>query len=454
MLTGLADITRQINIIGQHIKKDGGKNVAIYLPNSIEFLATLFACAFYDLTVTLIPYNLPNEKISSYLHKSKSDTVVAAVGSFSFDVITKGYPDLRQIIWVVDEGSRHMDWNEVPNGTGGRVNVSTWSEIVSDQEPTTGTELPAVDKSSTPKKVLAFWPSGELVEFTHANIIAGIAGQLTSVPTTQRITHADLFLPADSFASMYTLVLTLAALFSNASVALNSVAGETSDLALATQGFAPTIIVASASTLAKTHAETAGKLTSSFYNFVHWIQTRSLVQGGVMPLASMFSRAYDHLRPALGNTPGKLRLIYVSAQAGVESAPLSSQVLSDLRVYTGSRIIYALSSAKVAGAVTQTGLYDYRVGNDPETRSHFGAPVTSVELFFKDNKQHKTTDTVSAGDVRLLDPQAPASANDFLGLCSRASSGGRRGVLGCQWQDPRRLDFGSLVITLMISTMT
>ncbi|KAI9047393.1 hypothetical protein LZ554_008838 [Drepanopeziza brunnea f. sp. 'monogermtubi'] len=414
----LADITRQINLIGQKIKQDGGKNVAIYLPNSIEFLAAVFACAFYDLNVTLIPYNLPIETIVSFLHKSEADTIVAAVGSLPFDAITKSYPALQQIIWVVDEGSRHMDWNEVPTGTGGKIDVSTWSEIISEQEPSAGTELPAVEQKSGPKKVLAFWPSGELVEFTHANIIAGIAGQLTSVPTNQRITHADLFLPADSLSTMYTLVLTLAALYSNATVALNSVAGESPDLALATQGIAPTIMVASASTLARTHAETAGKLNSSFYGIVHWFQTRSLVKEGVMPLASIFSRAFDHLRPAIGNTPGKLRLIYVSEQAGVKPTPLSSQVLSDLRIYTGSRIIYALTSAKVAGAVTQTGLYDYRVENDPGVHSHFGAPVTSVEVFFKDNKEHKTTDTASAGDIFARGP-AVAGGEARLGISGK-----------------------------------
>lgn len=429
LLTSIADITRQINLIGQNIKQNGGKNVAIYLPNSIEFLATVFACAFYDLAVTLVPYDQPIEKIISLLHKAKADTVVAAVGSFPFDVITKSYPALEQLIWVVDEGSRHMDWNEVPKGTGGAVNVSTWSEIVQDQEPSAGTELPAVDKTSVPKKVLAFWPSGELVQFTHANIIAGIAGQLTSVPTTQRITHADLFLPVDSFSTMYPLVLTLSALYSNASVALNSVAGESPDLVLATQGIAPTIIATSASTLAKTHAETAGKLNTSLYNVVHWFQTRALVQDGVMPLASMFSRMYDSLRPAIGNTPGKLRLIYVSEQAGVKSTPLSSQMLSDLRIYTGSRIIYALTSAKVAGAVTQTGLYDYRVGVDPEIQSHFGAPVTSVELFFKDSKQHKTTDTASAGDVSYSLYMANLT-NRFVGICSRPSCCWWRSTIG------------------------
>lgn len=325
--------------------------------------------------------------------------MVAAVGSFPFDVVTKSYPALQQLIWVVDEGSRHMDWNEVPKGTGGAVNVSTWQEIIQDHEPNSGTELPAVERTSESKKVIGFWPSGEMVEYTQANLIAGIAGQLTSVPTTQRITTADLFLPADSLTTIYPLVLTLSALFSNATVALNSVAGSTPDIAHATQGIAPTIIVASPATLAKTHSETSDKMNSKMYKLVHWFQTRSLVQQGVMPNATIFSRMFDDLRPVIGTTPGKLRLIFTSAQAGSDSTALSAETLSDLRIYLGARIIYALTAPKVAGAVTQTGIYDYRVDNGTGKYSHFGVPVTSVEIFCKDTKAHKTTDTVSAGEV-------------------------------------------------------
>jgi acyl-CoA synthetase (AMP-forming)/AMP-acid ligase II len=414
----LADVTRQINLIGQHIKQNGGKNVAIYLPNSLEFLATLFACSFYDLTAILVPYDQPIEKIIALLKQSKADTVVAAVGSFPFDVITKSYPALQQLIWVVDEGSKHMDWNEVPKGTGGAVNVSTWQEIIQDQEPSVGKELPAVDKQNQPKNVIVFWPSGEIVEFTQANIIAGVAGQLTSIPTVQRITHADLFLPVDSLSTMYSLVLTLAALFSNASVAMNSVAGLNPDLVLATQGIAPTIITASPGTLAKIHYETTQKLNSKFYQIVHWFQTRSLVQYGVMPLASMFSRAYDSLRPVLGAIPGRLRLIYVAEPAGAESTPLSSGTLSDLRVYLGARIIYALTTQKVAGAVTQTGLYDYRINIDPEKYSHFGVPVTSVEIFLKDTKTHKNTAEDSVGEIHVNGP-AVVGGGTSLGLEGR-----------------------------------
>ena len=399
-----------INLVGQHIKQNGGERVAIYLPNSVEFLAALFAGSFYDLTTILLPYGESSETTIKQLQQSKTDTVIAAVGSLHFDGITTSYKNLKQMIWVVDDGSAHMDWNEVPSGVGGAINVSTWQDIVHDKDSTDGAEVLPVEKSE-PEKVVAFWPSGQMVECPQATLIAGVAGQLTSIPTTQRITNADLFLPVDSLSTIYSLVLTLSALYSNSSVVLNSVAGKTPDLTLATQGVAPTIIVASAPTLAKVHTEAKKKLSSTFYHYVHWFQTRTLVQNGVMPVSTIFSRAYDALRPIIGIAPGKLRLIYVSVQAGASLSPLSAEMLSDLRIYTGARIIYALTAAHVAGAVTQTGLYDYRVDQGKENYSHFGAPVTSVEVFLRDTKEHKTSDDGAVGEVRWLE-LAPNHADE------------------------------------------
>lgn len=369
------------------------------MPNSVEFLAALFACSFYDLTAILVPYDQPLEKIVSQLKQSNADTVIAAVGSFPFDAISRSYPALKQLIWVVDEGSKHMDWNEVPEGTGSAVNVSTWQQTLSDSDPSTGVEVPKIDRTTTPKGVVAFWPTGELVHYSQANLIAGIAGQLTSIPSVKRINPADVFLPVDTLYEIYPLVVTLAALYSNASLVLNSVAGRTSDLVLATQGCAPTVIVTGPETLARTHKESKAKLNSKLYEIVHWFQNRSLVQHGVMPLTTVFSRAFDHLRPIIGTTPGKLRLVFVSEQIGAQSATLSLEKLSDLRIYTGARIIYALTAAPVAGAITQTSLYDYRVDEAAHTPSHFGAPVTSVEIFFKDTKVHRTSDELSSGEV-------------------------------------------------------
>jgi len=144
-------------------------------------------------------------------------------------------------------------------------------------------------------------------------------------------------------------------------------------------------------------------MNSSFYHLVHWLQRRSLVQQGVMPLANVFSRCYDSLRPVVGTTKGTLRLIYVSEQIGGDSTPLSAKTLTDLRIYLGARIIYALTAPKVAGAIAQTSPFDYRI-DDAEESSHFGAPVSSVEIFFKDTKNNKTTDESPAGELFARGP--------------------------------------------------
>ncbi|KAJ4417628.1 hypothetical protein N0V85_001791 [Neurospora sp. IMI 360204] len=403
----LDDITRQINLIGGHIKEQGGSRVAIYIPNSVELLAALFACAFYNLTAVILPFEQPEEDVISMLRRFGADTVITAPGSFPFDLVAKHYPNLRQLIWIVDEGSRHMDWNEVPEGTGSSVNVSTWHEIIGDSPAAAGRELPPLEGQKEPSDVTLFWqfksgiPS-EMVTFTAGNFASAIASQLFTIPTSQKMGPSDLFLPADSLANSHTLVLTLAALFSNASVALNSVGTQAYDLAAATRGISPTILVATPAALVKTHQETASNFSSLIARNLHWLQTRHLTQYGVMPTASFLSSYYDSLRPSIGAKPGKLRLILTAERVGADTPRLSSQVLSDLRAYTGARIIYALTAAKVAGAVAQTLFYDYRVFEDK--CSHFGPPLSSTEVFFKDMGEYKTTDGVSRGEIVVRGP--------------------------------------------------
>ncbi|KAF5007684.1 hypothetical protein FDECE_6020 [Fusarium decemcellulare] len=404
----LEDITRQINLIGQHIAEAGGIRVAIYLPNSIELLATLFACSFYsNLTTVLIPFDVSNDELVSMLRRSAVDTLVTAPGAFPFDAVIKAYPSLRQLIWVTDEGSNHMDWNEVPEGTGGNINVATWQDILRDAPVQAGGELPASDPEKTPMDVVTFWQTEpgqveEMVRFSQANLVSAIAAQLAAIPTKERIGPSDLFLPADSLANVHTLVLTLAALFSNASVALNSVAGKSPDLVLATQGVAPTVIVASPETLLKTHEESTSRLGSGLAKASHTLSTRSLTQEGIHSTSNILSGFSSGASPALGTTPGKLRLVYVAERAGSDSPLLSASVLSDLRIFTGARVVYALTAAKVAGAISQTAFFDYRLCDDAQT--HFGSPLTSVEVFLKDAGAHKTTDDKIEGEIVVRGP--------------------------------------------------
>lgn len=243
------------------------------------------------------------------LQRSGADTVVTAPGAFPFDNAVKSYPGLRHLIWVVDEGNKHLDWNEVPKGMGGSVNVSTWQDILNDNPVDAGTELPEVDPKAEIQDVIIFWQSKpgdleEMVRFTQGNLVSAISAQLTAVPQKERFSPADLFLPSASLSASFPLVLTLAALYSNASVAFNSVAGTKPDLALATAGVAPTIIVATPQPLKKTHDETVNKVGASFLSKLsHWIQTRSLVQDGAMPVASFLASYNDSLRPKIGTAP-------------------------------------------------------------------------------------------------------------------------------------------------------
>jgi len=198
-------------------------------------------------------------------------------------------------------------------------------------------------------------------------------------------------LPIDSLTFTYPLALTMGVLFSNASIALNSVAGIDVDFALATAGVTPTMIVASSQTVANAHVEIKKSSFGYAEKREHWLHDRTL-KAGRMPNANLFTKESGPIRHATGNT-AKLRLLYVSERVGAtQSPPLSSTILSDMRIFTGARVVYALTAAKVAGAVAQTNFFDYRKNEETGNCSHFGAPLSSVKVKLVDTSDHKTTD--------------------------------------------------------------
>ena len=131
----------------------------------------------------------------------------------------------------------------------------------------------------------------------------------------------------------------------------------------------------------------------------HGMQKGAL-EKGYMPAESVITSLNPPHKVSLGHTPGKLRLMIVSERVGAESPPLTSEDMSDLRVFTGARVVYALSAAKVAGAVAQSGVFDYRRGEGRKGKhSHFGAPLSSVEVKLVDSGVHKTSDEGARGEV-------------------------------------------------------
>jgi acyl-CoA synthetase (AMP-forming)/AMP-acid ligase II len=395
----IAGISKEIAIVGKHLQEHNAKRVAVYLPNSLEFLAVLFAGAFYGFTPILIPYNQPHATLVELLQATGADSLVAEAGSVPLADVTRSVPGLRQIVWTVEKTSRHMDWSEVPEGIGGKVDVSVWHELVQDSKHT---EHALPSEGGKAPGVVFLWQEAvgkpaEIVEFTQQNIAAAVGSLITSLPTAQRFSASDAFLPADAFTNSYCLCLTLAALFSHSTLIINSVAGPGVDLALATRSLAPTIVVASAETVANVHSTTAAAAVGSLKQLAHYLESRVLASGR-LPTNSLLAPA----RATFGTTPGKLRLLFTSERAGLNTPPLSSKDLSDLRIYTQARVVYALTAAKVAGAVAQTNMYDYRLGMPSNKHSHFGVPLSSLEVKVRDTPTLKTTEEQSIGELVVV----------------------------------------------------
>lgn len=212
--------------------------------------------------------------------------------------------------------------------------------------------------------------------------MAGIAAQISALPKSHRFGPSDLLLPLDSLSLLYPLTVTLSALFSNASIALTSVSGPTADYSMAFLGISPTMIVASEETMLRACSTKKAAVTGMFQKISYSRHARSLASG-VMP----------KLSKAILNQ--SLRAIFVSHRAGAKSLPLSSTNITDLRILTGARIIYALTSAKVAGAVSQTNILDYRTTVNENEASHFGPPLSCLEIMLKDSPEHKIRDDSS-----------------------------------------------------------
>ncbi|KAF1936615.1 hypothetical protein EJ02DRAFT_438419 [Clathrospora elynae] len=397
----IEDVTKEIAVVGKHLQERGAKRVAVYLPNSLEFLGALFAGAFYDFTPILIPYNQPHQTLVELLVQTGADALIAEAGSVPLADVSRGASALRSIIWTVEKTSRHMDWSEVPEGIGGKLDVAVWHELVQEQKNGVATLSSTADK---PPGVVFLWQeavgkAAEIVEFTQQNLTAAVGSLITSLPAVHRLSASDTFLPADAFTHSYSLCLTLAALFSHATVIINSVAGPGVDLTLATRSIAPTVTVISAETAAKLHSTTNTSITGGLQKLAHYLETRMLTAGR-MPTDTFLTKLNAPTRATVGTIPGKLRLVFVSERLGLNTPPLSSEDLSDLRIYTKARVVYALTTAKVAGAVAQTNIYDYRRGDMPTNKhSHFGPPLSCLEIKLKDNAHHKTNDEQSAGEL-------------------------------------------------------
>lgn len=388
----------------------------------------------------MIPYDKPKDVILKLLNISDAELLIAAAGSLPSKDVHQRCDKVKEVMWIVEETSRNVDWTDAAEGT------STWHEVVEEHAREGSTELPSITADEQAPNIITLWlsesdpSSGELVTFTQQNIVAAVAAQISALPRNNRINTSDLFMPADSMTSPAILVLALAALYSNASIALNSVAGSDVSLHSIVHKISPTIIAATSSQAFQLHDSTASNIKSSSHKYALNAQ-RSALQSGLMPHAapSIVSKLTSPITATLGLTPGKLRLLYVLDRTNSDSPPTSSRRLQDLRAFTGARIVHGLTTAKVAGAVAQTALFDYRAEDEGAEPGHFGVPPACVEVLLRDSGDYKTTDERAQGEVGLS--RVCGLISVLLILCTarrkRPCCPGRGGGSGGVWRVPR-----------------
>ena len=385
----LEDLSKEINVIGKHVLKLKATRVAIYLPNSTEFLVSFFAAAFYGFTPILIAPGQPLETMLQLLRETRADALIVAAGTVPLEAISKFVPAFKSVISVVSKTSRQLDFLTDEAS-------AQWHDIIKNGFGQTTADLPSSSQQNEPNMVSVWFndvtehkPSSYcVVEYSQKNIIAAIAAQLAALPRGHAFEPLDVVLPLESLTNTYPLAICLAALFSGASIAMTSIASSSADYDLAfQQGFSPSIVITSAQTMRKAYDNWMTNLRKGFFSKLnHYRKLRSLATG------------------TFRTNSASPRLIYVSDKGVHSGVFYDSRQLADLRVFTGSRIIYALTTANVAGAIAQTNPLDYRAVRQDGRWSHFGAPVTAIEIKLVDLCETKCSNIHRVGDIVAMGP--------------------------------------------------
>ena len=113
-------------------------------------------------------------------------------------------------------------------------------------------------------------------------------------------------------------------------------------------------------------------------------------------LSSMESTGAFPSRASLSLSGGhdSIRLIYTTSV-------MLPRELADLRIYTGARIVAALTNPRVAGAIAQTHMLDYRTSTETNSKGeevgHFGPPLSCLEIKLVATEGHNIADDQEDG---------------------------------------------------------
>ena len=104
------------------------------------------------------------------LKRTGAEYLIAQAGSLPLGDLAEELKSLKQVLWVVEPTSRHMDWHEVPSEIGGSVEVIVWHELVEEQSGKYSSALPLENE---PGNIITIWQrpdhgEPDIIEFTES----------------------------------------------------------------------------------------------------------------------------------------------------------------------------------------------------------------------------------------------------------------------------------------------
>ena len=97
------------------------------------------------------------------------EALIAEAGAVDLSAVAKENKQLSHALWVAKIGSRHMDWNEVPEDVKDSLTVAVWHELVEEKKDLAGFEVPTWDPATPTPPLTTVWPSssqtGEFIDY-------------------------------------------------------------------------------------------------------------------------------------------------------------------------------------------------------------------------------------------------------------------------------------------------
>ncbi|CAI2172331.1 18908_t:CDS:10 [Funneliformis geosporum] len=308
----------------------------IFMNSCPEWVIADLVASYYSLITVSIP-NIP-PRLNDVINQINLTQIgVVIVSKDTLPMIISAAQSCASLKYVIlNEPSISLDQNEKAKAIG--LTLKTFKEI---EELGSQSKLDFVFAEPEDTATIVFSsgttsgePSG--IELTQANLVADVAGLLSTLPNAQKVTPADRHLSYLPLAHMLERITVIALLYSGASIAFYS--GNLSTVLKEAEEIKPTIFTRK------------GKLvTNSIWDML----------------------IFNKIKAKFG---GKLRVIVTG------SGPISQTTLNFLRIAVGCQVIQAYGLTQCSGAVTVNSFFDYQPADQREHESHTGGPISCNEI--------------------------------------------------------------------------